>query len=179
MGKWKLITAGLVMVCIILCMMTIYVQRSYNNMRISYNRADRDYAMLKADYEKLYAAYYSYDKKIVKILEGNEHVFWAADSSAYVIKNNDEFLFSFYKKPKILDTGFLWFSDNHLIEADYKDKYRNLGRVDSLKPNQYFSGTLEGWEKFVIVSEKISLKTGAYPSAKIISIVDISTVNHN
>lgn len=111
--------------------MSIYMQREYNIMRISFNRADRDYAMLKKDYEKLYEAYYSYDKKILKILEGSKNVFWAEDSSAYVVKTNNTYVFSFYKKPRMQNAEYdLW------IESP-ASAYGYIARVNELKPHEF------------------------------------------
>lgn len=142
-------------------------------MQMMYNRVDAENIVLKKDYEKLYDAYYSYDKKILKILEVNENVFWAKDSSAYVIVNDSNIFFSFYKKPKMEGGEYLWFSDSKVIDSNHSGKYYKIGVVDTLKPHQFFLGTMEGWETNMLVSSMISLKSGDYPSSKVITSIDI------
>lgn len=157
MVKWKLITAGLLVLSIILCMMTIYTQREYYFMQMMYTRVEAENIVLKKDYEKLYDAYYSYDKKILKSLEANEHVFWARDSSAYVVKNENEFLFSFYKKPKMEHEMNLWISTEIAIKGlSFQTIYENFGRVDTLKPHQFIlvSYVPMPYEFFIATSEK-------------------------
>jgi hypothetical protein len=134
-------------------------------MRISYNRADRDYAMLKQDYEKLYTAYYSYDKKVLKILEGNQHVFWAEDSSAYVIKNNDGFLFSFYKKPRMDREYFLWLQKSATFD------YLYCGQVDTLKPHQFITMKYKGdFSKAIVSVLKQNPSTSLNDATSIVNI---------
>jgi len=136
---WKFITAGLVLVIIILCMMTFFLNGSNKNLLIQLNRADREKAQLNADYEKLYTAYYSYDKKVLKLLENNPNVFWAQDSSAYVVKN----CFSFYKKPRMDKPHYLWlyYKEKVNIQAGITlttSNYHLQDRIDSLKSHQFF-----------------------------------------
>ncbi len=158
-NKRKYITIGLVILIVILCMMSFYMVWQFNHMQIAYNRVNREQTMLKSDYtrlvddyEKLYRAYYSYDKKILKLLEGRKDVFWAKDSSAYVVRSNGVFLFSFYKKPKMPQTHYLWSSDG---EDEYKlyGKYEDHGAIDTLKPHQIFTGKSSGKEKLFLVAE--------------------------
>jgi hypothetical protein len=131
--KWKFITAGLVLVILILCMMTFYLNSSNRNLLIQLNRMDREKGEYQRDYEKLYNAYYSYDQKILKILESNQNVFWAKDSSGYVVKGKNEFLFSFYKKPRMNSEFFLY-------QFGSVDRYwGDPLRIDSLKPHQFAS----------------------------------------
>jgi hypothetical protein len=167
MRKWKIIIAALVILCIMLCMMTIYMEREYRSVQMVNSRNESDLYVLKKDYDKLYAAYYSYDKKILKILEGNKNVFWAKDSSTYVVKNENEFLFSFYKKPK-MNGEYLWFSNSLVIDPNHTGRYKCLGAVDTLKPHQFIKGNIEGWETAIVISSKISIKSGDYPGSKII-----------
>lgn len=150
MGKRKIAIYGLVFLVIILCMITIYMQRENNKLRITNNRVDGDYEMLKKDYEQLYAAYYSYDKKILEILRFSDKVYWAEDSSAYVIKSESKFLFAFYKKPKMEEKYFLLWSSDELNSKNYIE----LARADTLKPHQFISKEFTGKEKFFIVAQK-------------------------
>ena len=137
MGKRKLAIYGLVILAVMLCMMTIYMQMQNNKLRVTNNRVEGDYATLKKDYEKLYAAYYSYDKKILEILKFSDKVYWAKDSSAYVIGN----CFSFYKKPRMEKEYYLWV---YKVDKVYEcrsgySNYQLEGRVDTLRPHQFFS----------------------------------------
>jgi hypothetical protein len=159
MKKWKFITAGLVLLILILCMMTFYMNGKARNLEIQVNRMDREHEDLKRDYENLYGAYYSYDKKILKILDGNPNVFWAKDSSAYVVKNENEFLFSFYKKPRMMEEFFLY----QFGPVDY---YNVLCRIDTLKPHQYEliqPGTFQEF-KGLFVAHPVNIKESTdYP----------------
>lgn len=138
MGKRKLITGGLVFLILLLCMISIYLQRQFNNLQVAFNRVDREYIMLQADYKNLYEAYYSYDKKILKILEGNPHVLWAQDSSAYVVKIKDSFIFCFYKKPKMEVEMNLWIETEVAFSGlPYQTINESYGRVDNLKPHEW------------------------------------------
>lgn len=136
---WKFVTAGLVLVIIILCMMTFFLNGSNKNLLIQLNRMDREKAQLNADYEKLYAAYYSYDKKVLKLLESNPSVFWAEDSSGYVVKN----CFSFYKKPRMESSYFLWLYYKNKVNKPLgintvPSNFQKQDKVDSLKSHQLF-----------------------------------------
>ena len=136
MGKSKIAIYGLITLATILCMMTIYMQMQNNKLRITNNRVEGDYEILKQDYEKLYAAYYSYDKKILEILKFSEKVYWAKDSSAFVVGN----CFSFYKKPRMEKEYYLWGEVYKLQSGSFlMVEYFNLGRVDSLKPHQFIN----------------------------------------
>lgn len=138
MNRWKFITAGLVLVIIILCMMTFYLNGKHHNLEIQVNRMDREHEDLKKDYEKLYKAYYSYDKKVLKLLEGNPNVFWARDSSAYMMRLRDGYFFSFYKKPRMENKCFLWWIKwEHAENGSSYFSYTQSLRVDSLKPHQF------------------------------------------
>lgn len=112
-------------------------------MRIAYNIKDRELITLKEDYEKLYGAYYSYEKKILKLLEGNENVFWSEDSGAYIVNRKEDFLFAFYKKPRMEGEYFLWpfVLDSFELEGGYSYSHSALNdycfRVDTLKPHQF------------------------------------------
>ena len=94
---------------------------------------------LKKDYEKLYKAYYSYDKKILKLLEGNPNVIWAEDSSGYVMNK----CFSFYKKPRMQNPYFLWLYyrekvTTHMGIQLVTSNFHMQGRIDTLRPHQIF-----------------------------------------
>jgi len=128
------------------------MQRQYNNMCVSFNRADGDYSVLKRDYDKLYDAYYSYEKKILKVLEGNENVFWSEDSSAYVVKNEKGFLFSFYKKPRIHLQSYCLFIETNSSDRDPLYKYRYVSSVDSLRPHQYIICKIKGDEQSFMIA---------------------------
>lgn len=153
MGKRKIAMYGLIALVFILCMMTIYVQMENNKIRIMNNRADRELEMLKKDYEKLYKAYYEYSLKEKKILSMVDSVFWADDSSAYIIKTNQTGLFTFFKKPKIVAMGehHLWLSDNGKFTG-HIPLYTDFGRVDTLKPHQFIRIPLESWEGSLFVA---------------------------
>jgi hypothetical protein len=146
MKKWKFIVGGLVLVIIILCMMTFYLNGSNRNFQVQINRMDREHEDLKKDYEKLYAAYYSYDKKVLEILKFSDKVFWTEDSSFYVLYdiNKEIAFFAFYKKPRMQKEFFLWPEvvvkgtgeiDRDSSRAIYFEKIRP--RVDTLKPHQF------------------------------------------
>ncbi len=166
---WKFITAGLVLVIIILCMMTFFLNGSNKNLLIQLNRADREKAQLSEDYEKLYAAYYSYDKKVEKLLETHPNVFWAQDSSAYVVKNGDSFLFSFYKKPRMYGEQYLFLRHKVSLPTatTWWDMDDNVGRVDTLKSHQFifFSSSIP---ELVFVSGAIDSKSD---TSKIVSTI--------
>ena len=137
MNKRNLIVGGLILVIVILCMMSIYLQRQSENLLIQCNRMDRELAMMRKDYEKLYSAYYSYEKKILKILEGNEQVYWDADSAAYAVKTRRGFIFSFYKKPKMYEECYVWWFRQKSTKSGYVlPVYIKAERVDTLKPHQ-------------------------------------------
>jgi hypothetical protein len=146
MKKWKFITAGLVLLILILCMMTFYMNGKARNLEIQVNRMDREHEDLKRDYENLYGAYYSYDKKILKILEYSDKVWWTEDSSFYALYDVEKeiALFAFYKKPRMEKEYLLWpeVMDKGTGEMS-KDSSRSLyfekiqPRVDTLKPHQF------------------------------------------
>ena len=142
MGKRKIAIYGLIALAIILCMMTIYMQMQNNKLRITNNRVEGDYETLKNDYEKLYAAYYSYDKKILEILFFLDTVYWAEDSSAYMVSDGTLSLFSFYHKPAMQKECNIWLrAVNHDKTTAYlgnKPKIFYKGpRIDQLKPHQF------------------------------------------
>jgi hypothetical protein len=145
MSKSKWIITGLVVLIIILCMMTIYVQSEYGNMRIAYTRVNEDYASMKVDYEKLYTAYYDYDKKVKYLLVNHgENVNWADDSSAYFIKKFGFFTFAFLSKPKMEDEYHLWVHHTKPASLAHDTTLINSyswdgGRVDTLKPHQFIT----------------------------------------
>lgn len=171
MSKGKWVIGGLIFVMILLCMMSIYLQRQYVNMRIAYNRADREYIMLQADYQLLYDSYYLYEKKVVAILNSSKNVYWASDSSAYMLLNDSNFIFSFYKKPRMDNDPILWLSDSPTVDENHTGKYQNLGKIQPLKSHQFFKGKLEGWEQAIIVAPALSTKSGTYPSSAVTSVI--------
>lgn len=166
MGKSRLVIGILIVVCIILCMFTIYKHTQYNNMRIAYNIKDRESITLKEDYEKLYKAYYEYDKKVLEILKFSDKVYWAEDSSGYVIKDGKNLFFSFFKKGQIEIGSSVWLSSQKEVDSNHTGKYFDFGPSDSLKSHQFRFKVLEGWERAIIVSPMVSLKTGNFPTSK-------------
>lgn len=171
MSKGKWVIGGLIFVIILLCMMSIYLQRQYFNMRIAYNRADREYIMLQSDYKLLYDSYYLYEKKVLAILNSSKNVYWASDSSAYLVMNDSNFIFSFYKKPRMDNDPILWLSDSPAVDENYTGKYQSLGKIQPLKSHQFINGKLEGWEQAIIVAPALSNKSGTYPSSAVISVI--------
>jgi len=113
-------------------MTILYMNREYNVMRLAYSRADREYLELKNDYEKLYDAYYSYNKKIAGILHTNHNVYWSKDSTTYLIVNDTNVFFSFYKKPRMDKEMHLWVTNPSGEPMD-------LGKINELKPHQFLS----------------------------------------
>lgn len=136
--KWKIITAVSIVVTIILCMMTIYTQREYNYVQMVNMRTESDMVVLKQDYEKLYDAYYSYNKKVLKILEGNDNVYWSKDSSSYIVYTHRKYLFGFNKKPSLQNSEHLWAKyEISLAGLPFQTMVDDLGQVDTLKPHQF------------------------------------------
>ncbi len=123
--------------------MTFLLNGRYRNLQIQINRMDREHMDLKKDYEKLYSAYYSYDKKVLKLLESNPNVYWAEDSSAYMVESKSDFLFAFKNKPNISGEYFLWILQMDSIEVDdgysYSQYVIDNARIDTLKPHQLMS----------------------------------------
>jgi len=125
-------------------MTTLYMNREYSTMRLAFNRSDREHLDLKKDYERLYEAYYSYDKKIAGILRTNQNVFWSKDSTTYLIVNDTNVFFSFYKKPRMDEEMHLWTTNPSGERID-------LGKINELKPHQFlsFSRTSDQHEIFI------------------------------
>jgi hypothetical protein len=118
--------------------MTFYLNGSNRNFQVQINRMDREHEDLKKDYEKLYAAYYSYDKKIAAILKFSDHIFWDKDSAGYLINNKEQYLFAFYKKPRMVNPCYaFWYQEQWPTDHYPAISYNNLGRMDTLKPHEF------------------------------------------
>jgi hypothetical protein len=127
--------------------------------------------MLQADYQLLYDSYYLYEKKVLAILNSSKNVYWASDSSAYMVINDSNFIFSFYKKPRMDKDLILWLSDAPNVNANHTGKYQNLGKINALKSHQFLIGKLEGWEQALMIAPAISTKSGTYPKASPITVI--------
>jgi len=156
MGKNRILTIGLIIIIGILCLMTIYMLRRNKNLNIAYNRKEREYAILKKEYEKLYDYYYAYDQKIATLLNYTPNEIWATDSSSYIIGSREKFMFSFFKKPKLDSTYFAWIHWIKFLPVEGPsgtvDVYRNCGQVDTLKPHQWLIVNPETWPDQLIVA---------------------------
>lgn len=147
MGKNKLLTISLAVIILALCMAIYYTQRRLNVMRINFNRSDRELAMLKEDYNRLYEAYYKFDDKIKLIISQNRNAYWSADSTAYLIGSNPQYYFGFINKPTMKTEFYLW-KPNHLSNPN---GFLRLSRVDTIKPHQLVNVHAdEGFQQLII-----------------------------
>lgn len=111
---------------------------------------DREHEDLRKDYEKLYTAYYSYDKKVLKILEASNNVTWAEDSSSYIVVNKDLLVFGFYKKPRMQKEHHIWMENKEGASTE-------LGTVENLKPHEFIFIVLKGGEKRIFVAPCVEI----------------------
>lgn len=123
-------------ICLILAACCIYLQRSYRNLEIAFNRTKREHKMLVDDYDKLYRAYYEYEAKVQAFLSLNGKILWMQDSTAYVLVKEEQHFFSFFRKPGGHEQMFLDVEPNDSINGQLSS---SVFRVDSLKPHQYFT----------------------------------------
>lgn len=127
-------------------------------MRINFNRSDRELAMLKEDYKRLYDAYYKFDDKIKLIICQDQDAYWSEDSSAYLIGSAPHYYFGFINKPTMKTAFYIWESTSINGNKTYVKQHR----VDTIRPHE-LSGITVNVNSGELLIAPVNVKDSALP----------------